>query len=432
MSRQGDEKPDAIVKVNYPFRVYGSKDGNMVFDLLGLSKTEKKWLIPSDISEIISKLEAAENSDEILGFLSKAKYVMDKEPEYGSTWIKGLIEQEDLKAYLLDGIDEDDSKEGVNLDLFQPTFTSRKFTSMKKNVKSIQEEVEAHILSAEKSRERIEKLHEVIKKNQEKQLSAFKKESESRLNSFKKEKEKAIKTIEKSFKKETKATNEEFKKRIQEKTKEIDAIKKEITNLEKKLENGAEREARRDLASLKKFLNRHNKETQALEAERASVLSKAENKKETDKHQWEENFSIKINEEKVLLENLLETHESTLRGCEELKDRISSVTETLLKNSENLSRILDIKYKKGKDLYMPFYIFRYGEDNFGFYPPVKVSEEKSMRKRLQLFISSNLGNKIGQFILPQTEILDELLEMVVAALKMKNGYLSSSDKHFRR
>jgi hypothetical protein len=52
MSRQGYEHPDAIVKVNYPFRIYESEEGNMVFDLLGLSKTEKKWLLPNDISDI--------------------------------------------------------------------------------------------------------------------------------------------------------------------------------------------------------------------------------------------------------------------------------------------------------------------------------------------------------------------------------------------
>jgi hypothetical protein len=166
-------------------------------------------------------------------------------------------------------------------------------------------------------------------------------------------------------------------------------------------------------------LSRFNKEIQALEDERGRRLSTAENKTESEKHQWEEKFFIKRNEEKVLQGKLLETHERTLRGCEELKNRISSVTATLMNNVESLSMICDIKYKKGKDLYMPFYIFRYGEDNFGFYPPIKVSEGKGMRKMLKLFISSNLGNKIGQFISPQTDILDGLLEMVVESIKDK-------------
>jgi hypothetical protein len=36
---------------------------------------------------------------------------------------------------------------------------------------------------------------------------------------------------------------------------------------------------------------------------------------------------------------------------------------------------------------------------------------------LKLFIASNLGNKIGQFILPQTDILDGLFEMVIVSIK---------------
>ncbi|MFC1803001.1 hypothetical protein ACFL0D_03430 [Thermoproteota archaeon] len=419
MSRQGYEYPDAMVKVNYPFRVYESKEGTMVFDLLRLSKTEKKWLLPNDISEILNELEAVKNSDEILGLLNKGKDTMDTEPEYGSTWIKGLIEQDDLKAYLLGNIKANDSEIGIKLDIFQPILTKRKFSYMRKNLKSIRKEIEDNILSAEQDKKRIETLHEVIKNNQEKKLSAFKKESEKRLDEFKTQKEKAIKKIEKSLKKETKAINNEFKEHLLQKTNEIDVIKVEITKLEKKLERGTEGEAKRDLADRKKMLGRYNKEIQALEDERGRRLSTAKSKTESEKHQWEEKFFIKRNEEKVLQGKLLETHERTLRGCEELKNRISSVTATLMNNVESLSMICDVKYKKGKDLYMPFYIFRYGEDNFGFYPPIKVSEGKGMRKMLKLFISSNLGNKIGQFISPQTDILDGLLEMVVDSIKEK-------------
>jgi hypothetical protein len=417
MSRQGNEHPDAIVKVNYPFKIFESEEGNMAFDILGLSKTEKKWLLPNDISATLNELEAAENSDEILGLLKKSRDILNKESEYGSTWIQGMIEQDDMKAYLLSNIKANDSEIGKELALFQPILTKRKFTSMKKNVNSIKKEIEDKILSSDQAKERIETLHEVIKNNQEKKLKEFKEDSENRLDTFKKEKEKEIKKITKSLKKEIKSINDEYNKNFSQKKNEMDLIKVEIVNLEKKLENETETDANKDIVNLKKMLRRYNKEIQALEDERGKRLSKAENNTESEKHQWQEKFLIKRKEEKVLLGKLLGTHERTLKGCEELKNGINSTTITLMKNVESLSKILDFKYKKGIDLCMPFYIFRYGKNNFGFYPPIKVSDEKGMRKMLKVFISSNLENKIGQYISPQTDIFDGLLEMVTISIK---------------
>jgi hypothetical protein len=339
-----------------------------------------------------------------------------------------MIEQEDVKAILLGNIQENDSKEESKPELFLPILTSRKFSSMRKNIKSEHQEIEDNIQSAWKETERIENLYEVIKKNHEKKLSAFKKESEKRLDDSKKDKENAVKKVEKSLKKETKAINEEFKALLSQKTIEMDAIKDEIAKLEEKLESETERDDKRQLAGLKKGLTWHNKEIQDLEDEHRIRLSKAENEAESEKHLWEEKHLTRINDEKTLLEKLLEKHDRTLSGCMELKNGVSSMTATMTKNAESLSKILDIKYGKGKDLYMPFYIFRYGEDDFSFYPPVKVSEEKNMRKMLKLFISGDIGNKIGQFISPQTGIFDEHLEMVVESIKDKTKLSKQFEK----
>jgi hypothetical protein len=177
-------------------------------------------------------------------------------------------------------------------------------------------------------------------------------------------------------------------------------------------------------------LTGYNKEIQALQDEHRRSLSNAENEAESDKNHLEEKYRAMIDEENFLLEKLLEKHERTLSGCMELKNGVGSMTAIMTKNAESLSKILEIKYGRGKDLYMPFYIFRYGEDDFGFYPPVKVSEEKNMRKMLKLFITGDIGNKIGQFISPQTDIFDGPLEMVVESIKDKNELSKQFEKSF--
>jgi len=212
LSRQENVYPDAIVKVNYPFMVYDLEGETIVFDLLGLSKTEKKWLLPYDVSVILTELEAAEEDDKILGLLNKGIQALDSEPDYGSTWITGMIDREDVNAYLFDRIDANHIKK-ENLALFKPVLTKRKFSSVRKNIKSIQKEIDEYIVSTVESRERFETLHEAIQKTQEKNLSVFKKDSKKRLIELNKEKDKAIKKIEKALKKDVKTLNDEFNER---------------------------------------------------------------------------------------------------------------------------------------------------------------------------------------------------------------------------
>ena len=418
MSRQGYGHPNAIAKVNYPFKVYKSDEGEMVFDLLELSKAEKKWLLPKDISKILDELESAENSESLVNLFNKGLDELGKESEYGSTWITGMIAQEDVKAYLLCNTLERNSEQ--ELDIFKPVLTKGKFSSMIKKTKSCHKEIEENILSTEKILERVEALHEAIRKNQEKNLSVFKKESEKRLDGFKKEKDAAFKKIEKSLKKETKAINDEIKERLTAKTSAAEVTKEEINSLERRIESGAEGDAKRALADYQKALSRYIKEIEALEGERGKRLSKVENDAESEKQRLEEQLLLKSREEETLLRRLLETHERTLSVCKELVNRISDVKATMTKNAESLSRILHVKYENGRDMSMPFYVFRYGEDSYGFYPPVKVSEERGMRKMLKMIIAGNLGNKIGQFISPQTGVFDGLLGTVVDSLKGEN------------
>jgi len=137
------------------------------------------------------------------------------------------------------------------------------------------------------------------------------------------------------------------------------------------------------------------------------------------KQQWENRIQIKSDEEETLLGELFETHEMNLKGCDDFLKRISDMVATLTRDKESLSKISDIKYEKGKALSMPFYVFTFGEENYEFSPPIKVSEEKGMRMMLKLIIANNLENKIGRYISPQTEIFDEVLETVVNSIKEK-------------
>ena len=417
LSRQENVYPDAIVKVNYPFMVHDVEGETVVFDLLALSKTEKKWLLPYDVSDILTELEAAED-DRILGLLNKGIQALDSEPNYGSTWVKGMIDREDMTTYLYDSIKPNHIKK-EKLALFKPVLTKRKFSSIRKNIKSIQKEIDEYIASTVEARERLETRREVIQETQEKNLSVFKKDSKKRFDALNKEKDKAIKTIEKALKKEVKTISDEFNERHTSITTEMTATEEEIEKQKKIIESGAVGDEKRRLADLEKLLKSKIMEIKTLEFERQNRFNKAEKMAESLKQQWENRIQTMSDEEEKLLGELLETHEMNLKSCDDFLKKISDIVATFTRDKESLSKISDIKYEKGTAISMPFYLFNFGEENYGFSPPIKVSEEKGMRKMLKLFIANNLENKIGRFISPQTEVFDEILETVIDSIKEK-------------
>ncbi|RLG97122.1 hypothetical protein DRO27_00710, partial [Candidatus Bathyarchaeota archaeon] len=79
------------------------------------------------------------------------------------------------------------------------------------------------------------------------------------------------------------------------------------------------------------------------------------------------------------------------------------------------SRLLEIIYEKGETIYLPFYLFRYG-DGYGYNPPVMLSFESGLTKTLKLLFAGNLAQRLGQKIQPQTTAFNDLLEKVVGDL----------------
>jgi hypothetical protein len=415
LSRQENVHPEAIVKANYPFMVYDSEGETIVFDLLGLTQTEKKWLHPHDISEILTELETLEEP-RIHGLLKKGVEALERDPNHGSTWVMGLIEQDEVTNYLSDSIKQNHNKK-LNYTLFKPVLTTRKFTAHRKNIKTIQKEIDEHILATLETGKRLETIYKTIQKTQKKNLAAFKKESRKRLTEFKKEKDKEIKIIEKALKKDVKTLNDEFNERITNISTEMTATQEEIDKLRKIIESGTVTDEKTRLYECEKLLDRKLTEIKNVEFEHQNKLNKAEKTAESLRQQWEKRLQVRLNEEEKLQRELLDSHETVLKAYDDFLKNVREVEKTLAEDKATLGKISEIKYEKEKTLSIPFYIFNFGEENYGYYPPIKISEEKTMRTMLKLFISNNLENKITRFISPQTNVFNEILETVVNTIK---------------
>lgn len=410
LSREERGEPTALMKVQYPFKVYTVDDEKIIFDLLGYSESDKHLLLPKDLSEIIDECDKIENSEDKKVWLNTVITLLSEQQEYATVSVKGLVEQGPMVTYLLEasGTEEGDPS------LFEPLYTKRKFTAMQKKLKKVHAEILERIESTEQTIERLETIYGTIKKENNKQQKALKKESKKRLDALLKEKDKAYDEIDKKLKKENKAIKKEAKDLIKAKQKEIDEINKDMKKLEKSAAEG-DRDAKREIGDRNRKLKQLTKEIQEQEKTQSKRVSENENRARSEKTVWESKVEAENKQNETELAELIGRQSEVIDICSKILEKAGEIETRLNEDLQNISRLLEIKYEKGETIYLPFYLFRYG-DGYGYNPPVMLSFESGVTKTLKLLFAGNLAQRLGQKIQPQTTAFNDLLERVVGDL----------------
>lgn len=410
LSREERGEPTALMKVQYPFKVYTVDDEKIIFDLLEYSESDKHLLLPKDLSEIIDECDKIENSEDKKVWLNTVITLLSEQQEYATVSVKGLVEQEPMVTYLLEasGTEEGDPS------LFEPLYTKRKFTAMQKKLKKVHAEILERIESTEQTIERLETIYGTFKKENNKQQKALKKESKKRLDALLKEKDKDYDEIDKKLKKENKAIKKEAKDLIKAKQKEIDEINKDMKKLEKSAAEG-DRDAKREIGDRNRKLKQLTKEIQEQEKTQSKRVSENENRARSEKTVWESKVEAENKQNETELAELIGRQSEVIDICSKILEKAGEIETRLNEDLQNISRLLEIKYEKGETIYLPFYLFRYG-GGYGYNPPVMLSFESGVTKTLKLLFAGNLAQRLGQKIQPQTTAFNDLLERVVGDL----------------
>ena len=410
LSREERGEPTALMKVQYPFRVYTVDDEKIILDLLGYSESDKHLLLPKDLSEILDECDKIENIEDKKVWLNTVKTLLSEQQEYATVSVKGLVENEPMVTYLsaASGAEEGDPS------LFEPLYTKKKFTAMQKKLKKVHAETLKRIESTEQTIERLETIYGTIKKENNKQQKTHKKESKKRLNTLLKEKDKAYDEIDKKLKKENKAIEKQAKDLIKAKQKEIDAINKEMKKLEKSAADG-DRDAKREINDNNRKLRQLNKEIQEQEKRQSKQVSENENQASSEKKAWESKVEAENKKNETELAELIVRQSEVIDICSKILEKAGEIETRLNEDLQKISRLLEIKYEKGETIYLPFYLYRYG-DGYGYNPPVMLSFESGVTKTLKLLFAGNLAQRLGQKIQPQTTAFNDLLERVAGDL----------------
>ena len=189
-----DSNIDELVKIYYPFKIFDTETGSMVFDLLGFTEAMKPLIFPQDIKEVLTELRDV-NEEARLGVIEKARGLLG-ERDISYIGIDGLVEDRELTGYLYGAaIHETDER----AELFKPLLTKKKFSSIKKQLQEIQKERTGIHVSLLETREQTQAVYDEVNQDQLKKTEAFMKESKKRLKTHEKKTMNAINDAEKAL-----------------------------------------------------------------------------------------------------------------------------------------------------------------------------------------------------------------------------------------
>ena len=188
-----------------------------------------------------------------------------------------------------------------------------------------------------------------------------------------------------------------------------------------------DRNAKRELGDQRKTVKQLSREIQEQEDKRSKQISENEKKAESEKTAWESKIQSENQQNETRLAELIESQNKTIDTCTKILEKIGETENTLEKDLKKISRLLEIKYKKGETIYLPFYLVRY-EKGYEYYPPVKMSYESSVKKTLLRILAGNLGQRLEQKIQPQSHAFNELLDKVTEDLGAKTALSKQIDE----
>ena len=333
------------------------------------------------------------------------------EPDIGSICINGLVEDKELTGYLYGAtVHETDE----NAELFKPLLTKKKFSLIKNQLQETQKERNGIHVSLLETMEQTQAVYEDVKKDQLKKTEDFVKESNKRLKTHEKQTMNAIKEAEKALETQIKRINEDIDQKVSETQKMHSTVSKKLDKLE-----GGDWETRKLRWEHDRTLKKLVKEQENLEKERATKISTEEEKTESTKNMLNSEMDEARKEETAHNNQLQETHENTLRKISELVELLDQSETRLIKEQKSLSKIIDLKYEKSMTIWVPFYIYRRGE-NSGFHPPIKAVEEKGVSKTLKLLFRDSLQQKMGKYVQPDTMAFNTQMNRVLMELGTKS------------
>jgi len=429
----------SMSRVYYPFHIRSWEGNSLFIDMLGISRASIKYRNIPDVTGFESALKtASDDPDAFREALEKEGGIFKKSTGQRSINIKGLIARPEVTEELSNLLNNTDNMGARKKPfIFKPVLTKSDVRSIIKQICSIRDDIERDMKTLEGTTQRLMEAFAKTKNTLEKQIQDTKDRSSEVEARIKTEFEAVEKKINEALKQKLAEIKNRYRGMIVPLTRERNNIRGRLKRRREKIEETrsdeetsiegptGNEEVPKEIMDLQNILKEIESAINALTAKRD-----LEEKEERAKHKSE----IKAEEEK------LKEHESTTqRAVKKINDEISELESDTKGMTKKIDRLIQLKKKKlnslsrlslnlqveNTDLYVPFYVFNYGEKNFDFYAPIVASSAKGFLSRFRRILADNLQDKMTQLINPRINFVERYLERAAKALS-KRGDISTA------
>lgn len=422
-ARRGRKPLSAIARVYYPLHIHPWEGGALLIDLLGLNYASVSYSAIPDVEEFVRALGTSlEDPKTFREVLRDKGSIFKKFAGRKTMRINGLIqpsESAELSEFLMN-LSDFPMDEPV---VFEPVLKSGEIESIIGSIYSLRDAIEIDLKSLAKAKRSLRDALDIGKKVLNEEIQNIRDRSS-------KVKARMRRAFEKTKAKFGKAIEVELRKIMKEYRRKADPIRRERTSLKRKIDRRrrklnllkdakdeqAVEDLSREIEKLEAKFNEADRAVRSLEAWRDAEVKKvrAQYKDDIDSE------ANKIREEEVRCRDEIKRRRADIKELGTEVKRVAAMIDKLVRSKKNkqrsMSKLCFDMEAETVDLYIPFYIFRYGE-KFDFYPPVEASESKGLLSRFKRMLADNLQSKIIMLIKPRAAFPEKYLAKAVRGLR---------------
>lgn len=409
----------------YPIRTHRWEDGVLLIDLLGLNHTSIKYGVLPDVETFVKILAAkCEEPDAFMEAMKRGEALVKDFAGRKTIKFQGLIVQpktEDLST-LLENVSDFDPGDGPMI--FEPILKDDDVESIIDSICSLREGLGGDRKPLERAKSSLMDSLDVAMKVLDEEIQNIQERGVKVKAQMKREFEKLKKRSKKILDRDLKRVRDQYRRQVKPFRDERTRLRRRLSRRRKKLERT------RAVRGSDEAAEALSKEIKKLEARLGEVYGAiqslvAQRDAEIDKMRTRYNAEIKAEGEKIKEEERrcreeIQKKKAEKRRLEAEAKAVARRIDKLIQSKESRLRSLyklcyDIDAET-MDIYIPFYLFRYGEKTFSFYPPVAVSHTGGLLSRVKMMFADNLQSKLSMLLTPQADFLGPYLGKAVKAL----------------
>jgi len=424
-ARRGREPLSAMALLHYPLHVHRWEGGVFLVDLLGLNHASVKYQVIPDVDEFERALDAVSDDPAVFREALEEKGAhFSKFAGQKTLRINGLIvnprKSGELGDLLENFCDLDAGDEPV---VFKPVLKGGDVEGIISSIRSLRRDIRVDLERLERAKRSLTDALDIARKVVEEEIQNIREGSAKTLALLRKEYEKAKDRRRKTLRRDLQKIRKEYRRQATPLRGERTRLKRKLARRRKKLERTtAEKDApaaenlSREIEEIEGKLREIDDAIKPLEAWRDAEVKRVQDQYKADL-KVEEN---KIKEEASRSQREVQSKRKEISGLEAAARVVASRIDALIRSKKSrLKSVSKLRFEveaETADLYIPFYIFQYGEKKFDFYPPVVASSARGFLSRFRRMLADNLQSKISQLVRPRDLFVEEYLAKAVKAV----------------